>query len=134
MILGRGGEYLTFAQCQKEGGKIRKGEKSQMVVFWKFIEQDDEETGEKKQVPFLRYYNVFHIDQCEGLIAKQTVSLPDLTEADNKAEKIVSSYIQRSGVTLRHKEGDRAFYQPSIDNVTVPLMSQFSEAAEYWFQ
>ena len=49
MILGRGGEYLTFAQCQKEGGKVRKGEKSQMVVFWKFIEQEDEETHEKKQ-------------------------------------------------------------------------------------
>ena len=63
MILGRGGEYLTFAQCQKEGGKVRKGEKSQMVVFWKFIEQEDEETHEKKQVPFLRYYNVFHVDQ-----------------------------------------------------------------------
>ena len=30
MILGRGGEYLTFAQCQKEGGKVRKGQKSQM--------------------------------------------------------------------------------------------------------
>jgi len=67
MILGRGGEYLTFAQCQKEGGKVRKGEKSQMVVFWKFIDQEDEETHEKKQVPFLRYYNVFHIC-CSKLI------------------------------------------------------------------
>ena len=74
MILGRGGEYLTFAQCQKEGGKVKKGEKSKMVVFWKFIEQEDEETHEKKQVPFLRYYNVFHIDQCEGLTAKHCTS------------------------------------------------------------
>ena len=66
MLLGRGGEYVTFKQCQQEGGKVKKGEKASMVVFWKFIEQEDEETGEKKQVPFLRYYNVFHIDQCEG--------------------------------------------------------------------
>ena len=54
MLLGRPGEYVTFAQCQKEGGKVKKGEKSSMVVFWKFIEQEDEETHEKKQVPFLR--------------------------------------------------------------------------------
>ena len=63
MLLGRPGEYLTFKQCQEAGGRIRKGEKSHMVVFWKWIETEDEETGEKKEVPFLRYYNVFHIDQ-----------------------------------------------------------------------
>ena len=63
MLLGRAGEYLTFKQVQQEGGRVRKGEKASMVVFWKFIEQEDEETHEKKQVPFLRYYNVFHIDQ-----------------------------------------------------------------------
>ena len=58
MLLGRPGEYLTFKQCQEAGGKVKKGEKSQMVVFWKWIETEDEETGEKKEVPFLRYYNV----------------------------------------------------------------------------
>ena len=67
MLLGRPGEYLTFKQCQEAGGKVKKGKKSSMVVFWKWIEQEDEETGEKKEIPFLRYYNVFHIDQCEGL-------------------------------------------------------------------
>ena len=63
LMLGRPGEYLTFKQCQQAGGKVKKGAKSSMVVFWKFIEQEDEETHEKKEVPFLRYYNVFHIDQ-----------------------------------------------------------------------
>ena len=67
MLLGRPGEYVTFNQCQQEGGKVRKGEKAKMVVFWKWIEQEDEETGEVEQVPFLRYYNVFHLDQCEGI-------------------------------------------------------------------
>ena len=28
MLLGRPGEYVTFNQCQQEGGKVRKGEKS----------------------------------------------------------------------------------------------------------
>lgn len=28
-----------------------------MVVFWKFIELEDEEIGEKKEVPFRRYNN-----------------------------------------------------------------------------
>ena len=72
MLLGRPGEYATFKQVQQAGGYVKKGAKAQMVVFWKWIEQEDEETGEKKEIPLLRYYNVFHIDQCEGLKAKHT--------------------------------------------------------------
>ena len=67
MLLGKAGEYLTFKQVQSAGGRVRKGEKSHMVVFWKFLTVEDEDTKEEKQVPLLRYYNVFHIDQCEGI-------------------------------------------------------------------
>lgn len=132
MLLGKPGEYLTFAQCQKEGGKIRKGEKSQMVVFWKFIEQEDEETHEKKQVPFLRYYNVFHIDQCEGLAAKYDKPLPNTANADEAAERMIAAYVQQSGVRIVNQEGDRAFYRPSSDTVVLPLLAQFAETAEYY--
>ena len=132
MLLGRPGEYLTFAQCQKEGGKVKRGEKSSMVVFWKFIEQEDEETHEKKQVPFLRYFNVFHIDQCEGLKAKHQQELPNTANADEAADAIIHDYCTRSGVKLQHQEGDRAFYQPSSDSITLPLLAQFAETAEYY--
>ena len=39
MLLGRGGEYVTFKQCQQEGGKVKKGAKAQIVVFWKWLEK-----------------------------------------------------------------------------------------------
>ena len=132
MILGRPGEYLTFKQCQAEGGKIRKGEKSSMVVFWKFIEQEDEETHEKKQVPFLRYYNVFHIDQCEGIKAKHAKTIQRPAQPDAIADEIITRYLQTSGVTLHHQEGDRAFYRPSTDSVTLPSLAQFKNTAEYY--
>ena len=132
MLLGRPGEYVTFAQCQKEGGKIKKGEKASMVVFWKFIEQEDEEIQEKKQVPVLRYFNVFHIDQCLGLKAKHQQELPNTAAADKIAEGIISDYLNREGIKLQHQEGDRAFYQPSSDSITLPLLAQFAETAEYY--
>jgi len=106
MRLGTAGEYVTFKQCQQEGGKVRKGEKASMVVFWKWIEQEDEETGEVKQVPFLRYYNVFHIDQCEGMTAKHETPMPATANADEKAEAIIAAYVQQSGVKLIHRAGD----------------------------
>ena len=132
MLLGRPGEYVTFNQCQQEGGKVRKGEKSSMVVFWKWIEEKDPDTEEVKQIPFLRYFNVFHIDQCEGLTAKHTQELPNTVAADQTAEAIIAGYIQTSGVRLNHEAGDQAFYRPSTDSITLPLLVQFKETAEYY--
>ena len=134
MLLGRPGEYLTFKQCQEAGGKVKKGEKAQMVVFWKWIETEDEETGEKKEVPFFRYYNVFHIDQCEGITAKHTTetAFPDGAAADEAARAIIADYLKRENVKLQHQEGDRAFYRPGTDEIVLPLMKQFRSTAEYY--
>ena len=132
MLLGRPGEYVTFNQCQQEGGKVRKGEKSSMVVFWKWIEEKDPDTEEVKQIPFLRYFNVFHIDQCEGLTAKHTQKLPGTANADQTSEAIIDGYIRTSGVRLHHEAGDQAFYRPSTDSITLPLLAQFKETAEYY--
>ena len=35
MLLKHKGEYATFKQWQELGGHIRKGEKSEIIVFWK---------------------------------------------------------------------------------------------------
>lgn len=132
MLLGRAGEYLTFKQVHAEGGCVRKGEKAKMVVFWKWLEKEDEETGEVSQIPFLKYYNVFHIDQCEGITAKHVTSMPDVVEADTEAETIIADYVKREGVTIENLEGNAAFYQPSTDRIVLPLLKQFAETAEYY--
>ena len=115
MLLGRAGEYLTYKQVQEEGGFVRKGEKAHMVVFWKWIDKEDEETGEVKQIPFLRYYNVFHVDQCEGIKARFAAQLPHSADADATAEAIIADYVKREGVHMEHVEGDRAFYRPAAE-------------------
>jgi len=132
MLLGRPGEYATFKQIQQAGGYVKKGQKASMVVFWKWLEKEDEETGEKKEIPFLRYYNVFHIDQCEGLKPRHVEPLPQTANADQKAESIICGYLHTSGVKLNHEAGDRAFYRPSTDSITLPLLAQFKETAEYY--
>lgn len=132
MLLGRAGEYLTYKQVQQEGGYVRKGEKAHMVVFWKWIDKEDEDTGEVTQIPFLRYYNVFHVDQCEGIKARFAAQLPQTANADATAEAIIADYVQREGVHMEHVAGDRAFYRPSTDSITLPLLKQFKETAEYY--
>ena len=52
--------------------------------------------------------------------------------ADKTAEEIITDYCSREGVKLIHEEGDRAFYRPSTDSITLPHMHQFSATAEYY--
>ena len=132
MLLGEPGEYITFKQCQQAGGFVRKGEKSRMVAFWKWIEQEDEETGEIQSIPFLRYYNVFHIRQCENIQSRRLVLPAEHAAADRTADAIIRDYTTREVVHLHHNTGDRAFYRPSDDSVTVPGIAQFPNTAEYY--
>ena len=50
------GEYVTFKQAQEANAKIKKGAKSEIVVFWKWIETENKDTGKEEKVPLLRYY------------------------------------------------------------------------------
>lgn len=133
LLLSRGGEYATFRQWDQIGGKIKKGEKAEIVVFWKLQEaQEKDETGEIKikKIPILRYYNVFHISQIENVFP-----LPKTEEFETKpierAEKTLHDYLTREQITLS-VGADRAFYSPYTDSITLPAITQFECAEEYY--
>ena len=140
-LLMEPGEYLTFKQISALGGKVKKGAKSQFVVFYTKVEytEKNEHTGEeeKKSYPLLRYYNVFHISNTEGIESKikksdveVTASVPMCDEADAAIDLYVKSETGLSFVN--NKPSDRAYYSPSEDKVVVPMPSQFVEVAEYY--
>ena len=94
LMLKHDGEYATFKQWESLGGHVRKGEKSEIVVFWKItpVEETKEDgTKEVKQIPLLRYYNVFHISQVEG-VEPLTEDERDQIEPIEKAENVLHDY------------------------------------------
>lgn len=131
MLLGKAGEYFTYNQVLAQGGAVRKGEKAQIVVFWKQVKVEDTQSDEAKEklIPMLRYYNVFHIDQCDGLTPRQT---PTERPASPVAEQIITKYSDRENVEIRHQRGDEAYYSPSRDCIVLPLTEQFCSNAEYY--
>lgn len=134
MLLSKSGEYATYKQWQQVGGRVKKGEKSEIVVFWKLNEiQEKTETGElvNKTIPILKYYNVFHITQVENVMPLIRTEQYE-TNSIVKAEEILNNYIQREKITLSIQESDRAFYLPSKDSITLPLLSQFQNAEEFY--
>ena len=135
MLLMKPGEYLTYKQAQAAGGTIKKGEKSQIVVFWKPLEvtkENDDGSSTKEMIPILKYYNVFHIDQCEGV--KPRFAQEDFRPVNpiTEAEAVLSGYSERSGCSIRNERQDRAFYRPSTDCIVLPMREQFPQIAEYY--
>jgi antirestriction protein ArdC len=134
LLLPYGGEWLTFNQCRNAGGSVKKGAKSSIIVFWKMLDKEDPETGEKKQIPYLQYSNVFHISQCDAIKSKlEAVKADNELEPIDAAQNIFDGYINRSGVKLNLVKGsNRAFYQPTADAITLPVLGQFTSPEEYY--
>lgn len=134
MLLKHEGEYATYNQWESLGGHVRKGEKSEIVVFWKIqpIEETKEDgTKETKHIPILRYFNVFHISQVDGV---EPLTKDDLKSIEpiEKAESVLHDYWNREGIEVKHIGGDEAYYSPSRDLIRLPLFDQFTDANEYY--
>jgi antirestriction protein ArdC len=125
--------WLTFNQCKKLGGKVKKGEKSRLVVFWKIYDKevensDGENETQKRYV--LRYYNVFNTEQCEDL---------DLSKVENDVNQIEFNPISECETIVANmphcptiKTGSNASYNRGSDVVTMPKKESFSSEEEYY--
>ena len=87
-LLSKEGEYATFKQWTELGGHIRKGEKSEIVVFWKMLPVEEvQEDGTKivRNIPLLKYINVFHISQVDGVEPLTQEKLNDIEHKINSS-------------------------------------------------
>ena len=138
-LLGEAGEYLTFNQIKSLGGKLKKGSKSKFVVFYKPIEikkkaggEEDDDKRSTEVIPMLRFYNVFHLKDTEGIPTKiQEEDRPKL-EPIAEADKIISDYVDREKLDYRVQKSDSAYYRPSDDMVVVPLIEQYDVVEEFY--
>ena len=134
MLLKHSGEYASFKQWTDLGGHIRKGEKSEIVVFWKIFEskETNPDTGEIeiKKIPLLRYYNVFQISQVEGV---KPLEVPfKEVEPIEEAEKIITMYVEREHIDFNECASNEAYYSPLQDKVVVPMKEQYNLVNEYY--
>lgn len=134
MLLLHTGEYATFKQWTDLGGHIRKGEKSEIIVFWKVLPiEETQEDGTKivKNIPLLKYINVFHISQVDGVEPKEQFKPSDL-EPIEEAEKIKRKYAEREHLIINEIVTNKAFYSPSRDYIQVPCKDQYNAIEEFY--
>lgn len=142
----RAGEWLTWKQIQAEGGRVKNGEKSSLVVFWSKVNKIEkeaicDENGDEIGIRdvlvgsymVLKSYPVFHIDQTEGITPRyNNEPVQNDAEPIEAAESVAMNYVTREGLKFESKQSDRAYYSPIEDRVCVPALAQYKVTEEYY--
>jgi antirestriction protein ArdC len=127
--------WMTYRQASELGGRVRKGEKGTMVVYYgTAAKQDAPDTtaddGGATHYRFLKTFAVFNADQIEGLPARYTVKSAPVTPAADRIPEL-ESMVAATGAAIHHG-GNRAFYRPGTDTVTMPAFEQFRSPEFYY--
>lgn len=133
--------WMSYKQATQLGGKVKSGEKGTPVTFWKPFEIADETAKSgKKRIMMIRYYNVFNYEQTEGVkLPKKMAALNEPVKVTGgeaftpieTAQSILEAYISNGGPTIKHG-GDRAFYVPDLDAITLPDQDSFTDPEHYY--
>lgn len=126
--------YATFRQIKEKGGSIKKGEKGHLVVFYKWIDRDTvqvDDTGAPviNSIPFLRYYKVFNLEQCEGIDYSKYIPVPKEIDTIQECESIVDSFSDMPEII---HGGARAYYMSSQDKIGMPEKNTFDDAESFY--
>lgn len=125
--------WMTFKQACDYGAHVRKGETGALVVYADRVRKtgtDDNGEEVEREIPFLKAYTVFNIEQIEGLpphyLAPATPA-PTLLTRIAQAE----AFFAACGSDLRHG-GNQAYYAPAADYVQMPPFEAFKDAESYY--
>lgn len=125
--------WITFRQALALGAHVRKGEHGATVVYANKItrtEAGDDGTDVERQIPFLKAYTVFNVEQVEGLPAHfHAVSAPRLDPVQRIAH--ADAFFAATGADVRHG-GNRAYYAQAPDYVQSPPFESFADPESYY--
>lgn len=138
--------WMTLKQANELGAKVRKGQHSTRIMYWKATEERlvvdeqgkpvlDEEGKQKKETvklerPRAFFARVFNANQIDGLppLSQQTPKIPEPEEINKRCEKV----IKNSGATIFNDQRDSAYYDPMSDEIHLPHRDQFHSPAHYY--
>lgn len=132
--------WLTYNQAAELGGNVRKGEKSTAIVFYKQSRLVDGEgapvadaKGNDRSLWMLRRYNVFNVEQVDGLPEGkfQLPTLPTTQLERDEAEKAAEAALRSTGAQIDNEGNGRAFYRPSTDSIHLPRFEAFLNVGGY---
>jgi antirestriction protein ArdC len=125
--------WMTYKQAQEIGGQVRKGEHGSLVVYANSItrtETNDKGEDIEREIPFMKGYTVFNVEQVDGLpahyYARPENPLP-LSQRIENADRFMTA----TGAVINHG-GNMAFYAPARDVIQLPPFEAFKDKESYY--
>jgi len=134
----------TLKQINRQGGRIRKGERGVSVLWVQHTRQvkATDEKGkpvldsegkptyreERLNPPHVKTYTVFNAEQADRLPARSAPAAKPSWKAHQRAENVLKA----SGVPIHNRSGDAAYYNLGKDEIVLPNKSQFPSADHYY--
>lgn len=125
--------WFTFNQAKDLGGFVKKGEHGSLVVYANSIkktEKDDQGEEVEQDIFFMRGYTVFNAEQVDGLPARFTAPLPQLTRTEDRIQ-YAEAFFRVTGAEVKHG-GDRAYYGQLADRIQMPPFIAFKDKESYY--
>lgn len=136
IMLPEGGEYATFNQWKKLGGKVKKGEHGYPIVGMgsKEVKEENSKGEEVTKIKrFRKYSTVFHISQIEGVEPLASEEIPNFKHEDiASADDVIMVYVEREHINYVEEISSGAWYCETTDKLNMPKRTQFEDIAEFY--
>lgn len=123
--------WLTYRQARELGGYVRKAEKATQIVYastYKKTKTDEAGEEAEEEIPFLKWYSVFNVEQCEGLPERlYRRNSPPKSAGCPRAKEFLSLI----GASVRHG-GSEACFMPLMDLICLPKPEDFESIEHYY--
>jgi antirestriction protein ArdC len=124
--------WLTFQQAKELGGFVRKGEHGSPVVYAStFKKKDQAEDGQEveAEIPFLKEYTVFNVEQVEGL-PERFYALAEPPKEKIERIEHAERFFTNTGAKIEYG-GNRAYYAIEADYVRMPPFETFRDSESH---
>ena len=116
------------------GGYVKKGQASETIIFWKSLVVNEKNLSKKDEISkaidevyIARIYNVFNIDQCEGI--DPDIEVLTIIPRIGSCDDVYANYPE---IKPKINLGLKALYIPALDQIRIPGMSDFHSTSEYY--
>lgn len=132
--------WMTFKQAQDLGGKVKKGEKSTMIIFYQTLtvpsKDPNDPPGTMKNIPFMRYMNVFNVEQVEGEKIEERLAKLNGPVTERHLSMVESAENIISGMPNPPKfvksKVNLPAYSPLTDTIQMPDKNRFHNENHYY--
>ncbi|WP_430425119.1 ArdC family protein [Phenylobacterium sp.] len=125
--------WMTFRQALALDAHVRKGERGATVVYAnRFTRTETDAHGQdvEREIPFLKAYTVFNVEQIEGLPPHFHASAAPTLEPTQRIPQ-AEAFFSALGADIRHG-GNHAYYALEADYVQVPPFECFRDPEAYY--